>query len=158
MADLDATAVVLRPLSRRVRLHVPAHSDLGKRIESSQIGTRIKSLGDKAIGRTRMSADPVALCPVKEGFIAALQAHRRYPGCRAVDGRKTRTKPVENRSVTGRQFGARIDADTKRQPLMAAEPGVERPPHGHLVSSTGCGSILLDDVSLRAAGRALRAI
>lgn len=103
-------------------------SDLGKRIEASQIGTPIKSLGDKAIRADEDAVNSVAFCPGKEGFIPALQAHRRYRGCRAVDSQKTGIKPIENCSVARRQFGARIDANTKCEPLMAAQPGVERPP------------------------------
>ena len=102
-------------------------SDLGKRIEASQIGTPIKSLSDKAIRADEDAANPLAFCPGKEGFIPTLQAHRRYRGRHAVDSQKTGIKPVENCSVTRRQFGARIDADTKCEPLMAAQPGVERP-------------------------------
>ena len=78
----------------------------------------------KRSGRTRMPCESLALGPGAEGFILALQRLRRHGRGHAVDGQITRTKSVENCPVARRQFGARIDAYAKCQPLMLADAQV----------------------------------
>jgi hypothetical protein len=92
----------------------------GKWIEASQVATQIEALGNEAVRTDEDAAKLVALGPGEEGLILALQGCVGMVAAGLLMAKKARTKTVENCPVTGRQRGARIDADAERQPLMAA--------------------------------------